>query len=391
MNSALMNLTAPMYILDEAKLRENLSFLSQKASEAGVVLSLALKAFALWKTFPIFREYIAALSTSGLYEARLAKEEFGGESFTFSPAYSADEIEEIARCSTHVSFNSLAQYNLYHEQMKAVNPAVEFSLRINPELSLVETDLYNPCAIGSRLGILSRDLPKRLPQDILGLHCHCLCEDKGEGLRALVERLIERFDPWLEQVEWLNIGGGHLLTHKDYKLDTFLSSIHRLKEHAPHLRIILEPGSAFLWDSGVLVAQVQDVVVNNNIQTAILNVSFTCHTPDCLEMPYMPTVDNAVALPNIECNEELLASQRENVYRLGGNSCLAGDFIGSYQFEHPLHIGETLIFRDMLHYTTVKTTMFNGVRHPSIALLRSYGTLETLRTFNYMDYKNRMD
>jgi len=373
----------PCYVLDEKALRHNLQLICETADAAGFSPILAFKAYSLWKTFPIFREYIQATTASSLYEAKLALEEFGAQAHTYSPAYTDYEIDEIARCSSHLTFNSLSQYNRFHNRAKAANNWLSLGLRINPEYSEVETLLYNPCAPGSRFGVLANQLPNQLPSDIEGFHCHCHCESGSEVFERTLVHIEEKFSRWFSQVKWINFGGGHLMTRSDYNLPLLIKLIRNFRERYPHLQIILEPGSAFGWQTGPLVAQVVDLVENNNIKTAILNVSFTCHMPDCLEMPYMPTVRDAQVVP--------LDSQGDNIYRLGGCSCLSGDFMGSWKFDHELQVGENIIFEDMNHYTTVKTTMFNGIDHPSIALLQMDGSLTLLRNFSYEDYKNRMD
>ena len=343
-------MATPIYIIEETKLRRNLQLIADIAAKADIEVILAFKAFALWKTFPIFREYIHSTTASSLSEARLALEEFGAPAHTYSPAYTDEEFPKIAACSSHLTFNSLTQYERYHNQAKSVS----YGLRVNPEYSEVETLLYNPCAPGTRFGISADKLPEHLPEDIKGFHCHCHCESGADVFERTLAHIEAKFSRWFPQLEWINFGGGHLL----------------------------EPGSAFAWQTGPLVSHVVDVVEDKGIQTAILDVSFTCHMPDCLEMPYFPEVRGAVH------QDDNLGSF---VYRLGGNSCLSGDFMGYWQFDHKLMIGEEVIFEDMIHYTTVKTNTFNGITHPSIAMLHQDGTLETLRTFTYEDYRNRMD
>ena len=351
----------PMYIVEEAKLRRNLELIASVAARAEVEIILAFKAFALWKTFPIFKEYIRSTTASSLSEAKLAFEEFGSRAHTYSPAYTNDEIGEIASCSSHLTFNSLTQYERYGALAKASNASLSFGLRVNPEYSEVETELYNPCAPGTRFGLSAERLPSRLPADIEGFHCHCHCESGADVFARTLTHI--------ENVELL--------------VDTLRS----FKQRHPHLHVILEPGSAFAWQTGPLVAQVVDIVEDKGIQTAILNVSFTCHMPDCLEMPYQPTVRNARSLDL----EAAVNGGAKHIYRLGGNSCLSGDFMGSWQFDHALTVGENVIFEDMIHYTTVKTNMFNGISHPSLAIVRTSGELEMLRTYGYEDYKARMD
>lgn len=377
-------LQRPTYILEEAKLRNNLSLISSIAKEADIEIILAFKAYALWKTFPIFREYINATTASSLYEAKLGYNEFGAPTHTFSPAYTDYEIDEIAKCSSHLVFNSLSQFNRLQLKAKQANNNISFGLRVNPEYSEVETLLYNPCAPGTRFGVSADKLPQTLPTDIEGLHIHCHCENGSDVFERTLQHIEEKFSPWFKQIKWINFGGGHLMTREDYDIKRLIGLLKQFRIKYPWLKVILEPGSAFAWQTGPLVSQVIDIVEDKGITTAILNVSFTCHMPDCLEMPYYPTVRTA---EHVENNEQHI----HNIYRLGGNSCLSGDWLGDWKFDHELKIGENIIFEDMLHYTTVKTNMFNGITHPDIALLKQDGELEILRSFTYNDYKQRMD
>ncbi|MBO6013068.1 MAG: carboxynorspermidine decarboxylase [Bacteroidales bacterium] len=373
---------SPCYVLEERLLRRNLQLISKVADEADVEIILAFKAYALWKTFPIFREYISHTTASSLSEARLAYEEFGTKAHTYSPAYDDDNIDTILSCSSHITFNSLSQFGRYSD--KALKAGVSCGLRVNPEYSEIETEIYNPCAPGSRFGILCTDLSDVLPAGVEGFHCHCHCESSAEALEHTLVHLEEKFSKWFRQLKWLNLGGGHLMTRKDYNVDHLISILKGLHQRYPWLRIILEPGSAFAWQTGPLIARVVDIVENKGIRTAILNVSFACHMPDCLEMPYWPAVRGAETLENE-------TSTDGNVYRLGGNSCLSGDFMSSWRFPKPLQIGDYVVLEDMIHYTTVKTNTFNGVSHPAIALRHTDGRIEMLREFSYEDYRNRMD
>lgn len=374
----------PAYILEEEKLRRNLSLIKGVADEAGIEIILAFKAFALWKTFPIFREYINSTTASSLSEARLAYEEFGAPAHTFSPAYTDLEIEDIARMSSHLTFNSLSQYSRHHTKALETNSNLKLGVRVNPEYSEVGTDIYNPCAPGTRFGVLASQLPERLPEDITGFHCHCHCESGADVFQRTLVHIEEKFSKWFDQLEWINFGGGHLMTRKDYDIRLLIDILKDFKKRYPNLKVILEPGSAFAWQTGPLVSHVVDVVENKGLKTAILDVSFTCHMPDCLEMPYWPTIRGAETI-------EGEYGEGENIYRLGGNSCLSGDWMQSWKFDHALQIGETVIFEDMIHYTTVKTCTFNGITHPDICLLKKNGELQVLRHFDYQDYKNRMD
>ncbi len=375
-------LKRPAYILEEPRLRRNLQLISHVAKSAYVEIILAFKAYALWKTFPIFREYISATTASSLYEARLGKEEFGSATHTFSPAYTEYEIDDIAKCSSHLTFNSLTQMERFADRALKANGALSLGLRINPEYSEVGTDIYNPCAPGTRFGVCSDKLPAKLPDCIEGFHCHCHCESGSDVFVRTLCHIEERFSAWFKQLKWINFGGGHLMTRKDYDVQLLIDTLNDFHRRYPWLKVILEPGSAFGWQTGPLVSQVVDIVENKGIKTAILNVSFTCHMPDCLEMPYKPAVRFAKTLDE---------NVGEHVYRLGGNSCLSGDFMGYWQFDHDLTIGENVIFEDMLHYTTVKSNMFNGISHPSIMLAKEDGELHMLKEFAFEDYKYRMD
>ena len=382
--SVLAQVETPMYIVEENLLRANLSLIRDVAQRADVEIILAFKAFALWKTFPIVREYINSTTASSLSEARLAYEEFGAPAHTFSPAYTDSEIDQIAKCSSHLSFNSLSQYERMREKARNANAQLSFGLRVNPEYSEISTLLYNPCAPGTRFGVSVDKLPAQLPSDIEGFHCHCHCESGADVFQRTLVHIEEKFAGWFPQLKWINFGGGHLMTRKDYDVELLVALLKDFHKRYPWLKVILEPGSAFAWQTGPLVAQVVDIVEDKGVKTAILDVSFTCHMPDCLEMPYQPDVRGAESV-------EMERAMEKNTYRLGGNSCLSGDFMGSWRFDHPLEIGEKLIFEDMIHYTTVKTNMFNGITHPSISMLKSDGKLQKMRVFGYSDYKNRMN
>lgn len=375
-----MAYNTPIYIIEEKKLRRNLSLISEVAQRTNSEFILAFKAFALWKTFPIFREYIRSTTASSLSEALLAYREFGQKAHTFSPAYTDGEIDQIAACSSHLTFNSLSQYERFHERTSACS----LGLRVNPEYSEVGTLLYNPCAPGTRFGVTADLLPEVLPSDIEGFHCHCHCESGADVFERTLQHIEEKFSPWFKQLKWINFGGGHLVTRSDYEVERLVRIMDGFHQRYPNLKTIFEPGSAFAWQTGPLVAHVVDLVENHGIKTAILDVSFTCHMPDCLEMPYHPEVRGAEVV-------ELEQANAPCTYRLGGNSCLSGDFMGSWRFQQPLTVGQEVIFEDMIHYTTVKTNLFNGISHPSIGMLHMDGKLEILRQFGYEDYRNRMD
>lgn len=365
--------------MEERLLRRNLSLIKDVADRAGVNIILAFKAFALWKAFPIIREYITGATASSKYEARLAFEEMGSPAHTYSPAYTQADFPDILRYSSHVTFNSLSQFHRFYPQGRTAERPVSFGLRVNPEYSDVETDLYNPCAPGSRMGVVRDQLPDRLPEGLEGFHFHTLCESTSHDLEKTLAEVEKRFGTYLPQLKWLNMGGGHLMTRQGYDREHLISLLRSFKAKYPNLEIILEPGSAFAWQTGFLLATVVDVVENHGIRTAIIDASFTCHMPDCLEMPYKPAIRGAVD-----------GVAGKPAYRIGGNSCLSGDYMGDWSFEEPLQPGDRLIFEDMIHYTIVKTTQFNGIPHPSLALWTADDRLEIYRTFGYEDYKNRM-
>ena len=394
----------PCYIMEESLLRRNLSLISEVAQRANVEIILAFKAFALWKSFPIFREYIRHTTASSPYEARLAFEEFGSKAHTYSPAYEPETFDEIMRCSSHITFNSLSQYERFRKQVEQ-HPEIGWGLRVNPEYSEIETELYNPCAPGSRFGVLasalsaytSQSQPSEpshsLPSGISGFHVHCHCENGSDAFERTLAHIEDKFSKWIPQLRWINFGGGHLMTRADYDVERLVRVLNGFHQRYPWLKVILEPGSAFAWQTGPLLARVVDIVENKGIRTAILNVSFTCHMPDCLEMPYMPVVRGACIVEGGEAATSSLCSGKNDkpyLYRLGGNSCLSGDYLGCWAFDHELQVGEDIIFEDMIHYTTVKTTMFNGVHHPAIGLLHEDGTFELYRQFGYEDYRDRM-
>lgn len=378
---------SPCYVMEEKLLRKNLSLIKQVADQAGVEIILAFKAFAMWKSFPIFREYIRFTTASSEYEARLAYEEFGSRAHAYSPAYTEQNFPSFLKYCSHITFNSLSQFERFYPMAAAASEPISCGLRVNPEHSEVEVELYNPCAPGTRFGVMADQLPDVLPEGIEGFHCHCHCESSSYELERTLQHIEEKFSRWFSQLKWLNLGGGHLMTRKDYDTEHLIGLLKGLKQRYPHLQIILEPGSAFTWQTGPLVASVVDIVENRGIRTAILDVSFTCHMPDCLEMPYQPAVRGAETLP---ADAVKTASPGDHIYRLGGNSCLSGDYMDSWKFDHELQIGERIIFEDMIHYTMVKTNMFNGIHHPSVALLHEDGELEIYRNFRYEDYRDRM-
>lgn len=369
---------SPAYVLHETLLAENMRVIDKVRQATGAEIILALKANAMWSIFPELKKHSDGATASSLAEARLVFEEYGAPAHTYAPVYTETEIDEILGYSSHITFNSLNQYRHYGE--RAHRAGVSCGLRVNPEYSTVETDLYNPAAPTSRLGVRSVDLTE-WPAGVEGLHFHSLCESRPEDLVGTLKAVEERFGRFFPRLKWINFGGGHLMTHKDYDEEVLIRLLCDFKVRYPHLRVILEPGSAFTWDTGCLVSTVEDIVTNGGVNTLMLNVSFACHMPDCLEMPYKPVILGA---------HEPVAG--EKCWRMGGNSCLAGDYYGDWAFDgdREPQVGDRIVFRDMIHYTMVKTTMFNGVTHPAIGIWHPETGFRLVRQFGYEDYKNRM-
>lgn len=447
----LSRIPSPCYVIDEASLRRNLALIRKVGQEAGVEIIVALKAFAGWGVFPIFKEYIGCAAASSVNEARLAFEELGTSAHAYAPVYTTEDFPQIMRYSSHITFNSLAQFQRFYPQVKTAGSKISCGLRINPGFSAVGTGLYDPCAPGSRLGVTAavldapgalpegtlsalrggdallngglnalpegipdtlpktnkstlpeggsdalpggngdtspegglnafpKEIRSALPDGIEGFHFHTLCESDSYALAATLEVVEQQFGRFFPYLKWINMGGGHLMTREGYDTAHLISVLRDFRRRYPHLHVILEPGSAFTWDAGVLVATVEDIVENDGITTAMLDVSFACHMPDCLEMPYKPVIEGATD-----------AQVGKPAYRMGGNSCLAGDFAGEWSFDAPLKPGDKVVFRDMVHYTMVKTTTFNGVAHPSIGLWTCEGDFRLLRRFGYGDFKSRL-
>jgi carboxynorspermidine decarboxylase len=369
---------SPCYVIDEERFRKNLALIKHVAAESGAEIILAFKGFAMWGVFPILKEYLSGAAASSVDEARLCFEEIGSPAHTYSPAYKTDDFNSLLKYSSHITFNSLAQFRKYSTELQNYPKKISAGLRINPEFSEISHGLYNPCSPGSRLGIIAEDLIDGLPEGIEGLHFHVLFESDSYALEKILQIVQEKFGRFFPKLKWINMGGGHLITGKNYDSVHLINILKQFREKSG-LHIILEPGSAFAWETGELVATVEDIVENHGIKTAILDVSFTAHMPDCLEMPYKPKIlgatDPVVGKPT---------------YRIGGNSCLSGDVMGEWSFEKTLVPGDRIIFLDMIHYTMVKTTTFNGVHHPSIGIWTKEGKFRLIRKFDYKDYKNRL-
>lgn len=371
-------IASPAYVLEESLLVNNLKLLQRVQQEAGVEIICALKGFSFYHVFPIVKEYLAGATASSLHEARLAFEEMGRKCHAYTPAYLPGEFDEFMTYASHMTFNSLNQVDQFASQ--ATMQGISCGIRINPEYAEVETDMYNPCIAGSRLGIRRGDLADQLPEGIEGLHSHTLCENDSFVLERTLKVIDEKFGDLLMQAKWLNLGGGHLITRADYQVDHLIQVLNSFKAKYPHLHIIMEPGSAVGWQTGFLKSTVLDIVHSAGIDVAILDVSFAAHMPDTLEMPYKPRIRNASSEP----------VAGKPTYRFGGMTCLAGDYYGDYSFEKPLSVGDTILFEDMIHYTMVKTTTFNGVNLPDIGMIRTDGQYQRFKHFGYESFKDRL-
>lgn len=368
----------PYYIVYEERMRRNLELITRVECEAGVNIIMAFKANALWRSFDVVREYNRDFTASSLNELRLGNEELGGEAHVYCPVYTPATIGEFLSRATHLTFNSLSQWEKYGDMTRAAG--VSLGLRVNPQCSVIETEMYNPALPGSRFGVTAEQLGGVLPVGIDGLHFHALCESSSYDLAKVLEAFEEQFGYCFRQLKWVNFGGGHLMTREGYDVEHLIGVLRGFRDRYPWLKVVLEPGSAWMWRTGDLVTSVLDVVENQGVKTAIIDASFACHMPDCLEMPYKPAITESVPVaPGLP------------VYRLGGNSCLSGDFVGDWAFDRLLEPGDRLTLEDMNHYTTVKTNMFNGIQHPAMVMCASDGDCRYLRKFDYQDYKNRMD
>ncbi len=374
--------TTPCYICDEQLLEKNLQLLDYVQKQSGVKVILALKGFAMWATFDLVSKYLKGCTASGLYEAKLAREEFckhrlDAEVHTYSPAFKEDDIEEIASISDHIVFNSPNQLQLYYERVKKINPDISVSLRINPEYSESPVDIYNPCGVYSRLGTTLENFDEKVLEYIDGFNFHALCEQDVDALQNVLNAFERKFSRYFKDLKYINFGGGHHITKKGYDVEKLITIIQKFKQKYG-VEVYLEPGEAVGWQSGVLLSTVLDVF-HNGMDIAILDTSAEAHMPDTLAMPYRAEVRGAGK-----------AGEKKYTYRLGGNTCLAGDIMGEYSFDTPLNIGDKIIFEDQIHYTFVKSTTFNGIKLPSLAIYRKNGSLDIIKEFNYEDYKNRL-
>lgn len=374
----LQQIPSACFVLDEARLRRNVEQLDRVQRESGAKVILALKGFALIPAFALIREYLSGTTASSLWEARLGYQEFGGEVHACAPVYLDREMDELLGYVSHITFNSISQWERYEPMIREQAHRLSAAIRVNPEHREVATDLYNPGTPGSRLGVTPDEVKEGLPDGVEGVHFHTLCECGAEALERTLHALEEKFAPALEQARWLNMGGGHLVTREGYDVDLLIRLITRLRDRYG-LDIVLEPGAAVVWRAGELEATVLDRFERRGVRTLMLDVSFAAHMPDCLEMPYKPQVRGARD-----------PAEGETGWRLGGMTCLAGDTLGDYIFEREPEIGDRIRFEDMMHYTMVKTTLFNGVPHPSLAIRRENGSLDVVREFTYADYRNRL-
>ena len=370
------NMPSPIYICEEKLLKKNLEILEKVQIEADVSILLALKGFAMYSTFDICKKYLKGCCASGLNEALLASKEFGGEIHTYSPAFKPNEFEQISKISNHIVFNSFNQFIKYKNKVKSHN---SLGFRINPEYSSVNIDIYNPCGSYSRLGITKKEFIKhKFPNEIEGLHFHALCEQNVDALEGVLNKFEKNFSKYFDKLKWINFGGGHHITRSDYDVDNLIKLLKDFKLRYPNLNIYLEPGEAIGWKIGYLEATILDII-HNEIDIVILDTSAEAHMPDTLAMPYRAEIRDASD-----------ANIKEFTYRISGNTCLAGDIIGNYSFDKKLKIGDKIILEDMIHYTMVKTTTFNGINLPSIAIKREDGTIDIVKEFGYESYTDRL-
>lgn len=366
----------PAYVIDEAKLVKNLEILKSVQDQTGCKVLLAQKAFSMYATYPLISQYLTGTTASGLYEAKLGREEFGGEVHVFAPAFKDSDMDELLEISDHIVFNSERQLRKHGDKCRAAGVSV--GLRINPECSTQdEHALYDPCATGSRFGVRISQFSEDLLDLVDGLHFHTLCEQNSDDLKTTLEAVEAKFGPYLHRIKWLNMGGGHHVTREDYDVDLLISSIQHMQE-TYGLEVYIEPGEAIALNAGYLVTEVLDIV-ENGIETLVLDASATCHMPDVLEMPYRPPLRHGFE-----------AGEKAYTYRLSSNTCLTGDIIGDYSFEKPVEIGDKLYFEDMAIYSFVKNNTFNGIGLPSLVLMDKSGDCRIVKSFGYEDFKGRL-
>jgi carboxynorspermidine decarboxylase len=368
----------PCYICEEVLLEKNLKLMEYVQHASGAKIILALKGFAMWSTFPLIAKYLHGCTASGLYEAKLAREKMNKEVHTYSPAFKDEDIDEIAKISDDIVFNSPAQFHRYYERVKTINPTISISLRVNPEYSSSPVDLYNPCGLYSRLGTTLSNFDPLIVSKLDGLNFHALCEQNVDALEGVLTAFEDKFGCFIDKMKYINFGGGHHITRADYDVERLIEVIRAFKARHNNITVYLEPGEAVGWQTGSLVASVLDII-HNGMDIAILDTSAEAHMPDTLAMPYRADIRGSGE-----------AGEKAHTYRLGGNTCLAGDIMGDYSFDEPLKVGDKIIFEDQIHYTFVKNTTFNGIKLPSLVIWTKEGTLEMVHEFEYEDYKNRL-
>jgi len=372
------DLPTPAYVCHLSRLEDNLKLLHRVKTESGAKVILALKGFAMWSTFDLVSQYLDGATASGLHEAKLADEKMSGEVHTYSPAFKMEEIGEIASISDHMVFNTPSQVKRFALQAKKANPNISISLRVNPEFSSSPVDLYNPCGLYSRLGTTIANFDEGILEVLDGLNFHALCEQNVDALEGVLQAFEEKFGAYIDKMKYINFGGGHHITRKDYDVERLIEVIKGFKKRHNDIEVYLEPGEAVGWETGELVSTVLDTF-HNGMDIAILDTSAEAHMPDTLAMPYRAEIRGAGE-----------AGKKAYTYRLGGNTCLAGDIMGDYSFDRPLLVGDKVIFEDQIHYTFVKNTTFNGIKLPSLLLVHKDGAVEIVKEFGYTDYKMRL-